>query len=240
MARATFNSNTVDWSGENPGMYLKETADGPFVTLISFFRVITSPHRKGHAAFMLLDPHGDGGSPQKPNVCLTDNEPLAEYLKKGFLSCFSAFKGVTGLSNLQMKPGWDFMSGGDGRHFAYRTVQQRHRPGKFDLGATLRAVHGGTDERAVRHRSPRDVLAVPRIHHGQSLNQWQERCRQTVPSRLGRTQEHDGVSGVFGNLDQSLKTAAGCRDFPRLKSDPKRLKMAGSGAKQIRSSELPW
>ena len=28
MARAPFNPNKVDWSGENPGMYLKETADG--------------------------------------------------------------------------------------------------------------------------------------------------------------------------------------------------------------------
>ena len=32
----------------------------------------------------------------------------------------------------------------------------------------------------------------------------QERCRQTFPARLGRTQERDGISGVFGNLDQSL------------------------------------
>jgi len=114
MARPTFNPNKVDWSGENPGMYLKEAADGPFVTLISFFRVVTSPHGKGHAAFMLLDPHGDGGNPKKPNVCLTDNEPLAEYLKKGFVSCFGAFKGVMGLSNVQMKPGRDFISSGDG------------------------------------------------------------------------------------------------------------------------------
>ena len=39
----------VDWSGENPGMYLKETADGPFVTLLSFFRVMISPFSVGHA-----------------------------------------------------------------------------------------------------------------------------------------------------------------------------------------------
>ena len=81
MARPPFNPNKVDWSGENPGMYLKESADGPFVTLISFFRVVTSTHGKGHAAFMLLDPHGDGRNPEKPNVCLTDNEPLADYVK---------------------------------------------------------------------------------------------------------------------------------------------------------------
>lgn len=115
MSRPPFNPKQVDWSGENPGMYLKESADGPFVTLISFFRVVASPHGKGHAAFMLLDPHGDGGSPGRPNICITDNEPLAEYLKKGFVSHFGAFKGARGLSGLRMAAGWDFMASGDGR-----------------------------------------------------------------------------------------------------------------------------
>lgn len=115
MARPPFNPQQVDWSGENPGMYLKEAPDGPFVTLISFFRVVTSPFGKGHAAVMLLDPHGDGKNPEKPNVCLTDNEPLAEYVMKGFVSNFGAFKGAKGLSNVQMKPGWDFVAAGDGR-----------------------------------------------------------------------------------------------------------------------------
>ena len=115
MARPPFNPNKIDWSGENPGMYLKETADGPFVTLVSFFRVVTSPHGKGHAAFMLLDPYGDGKNPEKPNVCLTDNEPLAAYVQKGFVTHFGAFKGAKGLSILQMTPGWDFVASGDGR-----------------------------------------------------------------------------------------------------------------------------
>lgn len=104
----------VDWSGENPGMYLKESASGPFVTLISFFRVVTSPHGRGHAAFLLLDPHGDGKRADTPNVCLTDNEPLAEYLCDGFVSNFGAFRDVKALKGLDYKPGWDFMPGGDG------------------------------------------------------------------------------------------------------------------------------
>src|SRR5947209_2949995 len=41
---------TMDWSGENPGMYLKENADGPFSTLVSFFCVVASPHGRGHGA----------------------------------------------------------------------------------------------------------------------------------------------------------------------------------------------
>lgn len=115
MTRVPINPGMVDWSGENPGMYLKDRADGPFLSLISYFRVVHSPHGKGHAAVMLLDPYGDGRNPARPNVCLTDNEPLAEYLKKGFVSFFGAFKGATGLANMQMKPAWDFMAGGDGR-----------------------------------------------------------------------------------------------------------------------------
>lgn len=115
MSRPVINPGQIDWSGENPGMYLKETADGPFVTLISFFRVVLSPHGKGHAAFMLQDPRGSGKDAAKPNVCITDNEPLANYLRDGFVTHFGAFKGATGLAGCRMVPGWDFQAGGDGR-----------------------------------------------------------------------------------------------------------------------------
>ncbi|HZP92660.1 MAG TPA: hypothetical protein VFB20_07240 [Burkholderiales bacterium] len=114
MTRVPINPGRVDWSGENPGMYLKESQDGSFVTLISFFRVVTSPHGKGHAAFLLLEPSGKGEDPLLPNVCLTDNEPLAEYLCRGFVSHFGAFRGAKGLDYVQYRPGWDFMPGGDG------------------------------------------------------------------------------------------------------------------------------
>jgi hypothetical protein len=115
MARTPINPGKIDWSGENPGMYLKQAADGPFVTLISFFRVVASPHGKGHAAFMLLDPQGDGRDAARPNVCLTDNEPLAEYLRKGFVAHFGAFKTARALDSVKYQPGWDFMPGGDGQ-----------------------------------------------------------------------------------------------------------------------------
>jgi hypothetical protein len=115
MARPSINPGTVDWSGENPGMYLKETVDGPFVTLISFFRVLLSPRGRGHAAFILQDPHGDGRNAAKPNLCITDNEPLAEYLRDGFVANFGAFKGVKGLPGTRMVPGWAFRPGGDAK-----------------------------------------------------------------------------------------------------------------------------
>ncbi len=115
MAHSLVHPGQVDWSGENPGMYLKDAGDGPFVTLISFFRVMLSPHGRGHAAFMLLDPHGEGKNSASPNLCLTDNEPLARYLQQGFVANFSAFRGVKGLTGCRFAPAWDFVAAGDTR-----------------------------------------------------------------------------------------------------------------------------
>jgi hypothetical protein len=94
-------------------MYLKETADGPYVTLISFFRAARSPHGRGHAAFLLLDPHGEGKQAGRPNLCVTDNQPLARYLKEGFLGQFAAFRGVVGLDHVRYEAGDGFAASGD-------------------------------------------------------------------------------------------------------------------------------
>lgn len=115
MERIPINPGTIDWSGENPGMYLKESAEGPFVTLISFFRVVLSPHGRGHAAFIFQDPHGDGKTPGKPNLCVTDNEPLARYLKDHFVAHFGVFKGVPALASCRFEKGNNFVAAGDAR-----------------------------------------------------------------------------------------------------------------------------
>ncbi len=87
----------MDWSGENPGMYLKEKDDGPFVTLVSFFRVVASPHGRGHALILLEAPLLHQSQPEALNVCVTDNEPLARYLVNDFATHFGAFKGAEAL-----------------------------------------------------------------------------------------------------------------------------------------------
>ena len=61
-------------------MYLKETPDGPFVTLVSFFRVVASPCGRGHALILLEAPLLHRSLPEALNVCVTDNDPLARYL----------------------------------------------------------------------------------------------------------------------------------------------------------------
>jgi len=91
---------TVDWSGENPGMYLKENADGPFSTLVSFFRVVASPHGRGHALILLEAPLLHTSIPEALNVCVTDNESLARYLVNEFAAHFGAFKGAEALQSM--------------------------------------------------------------------------------------------------------------------------------------------
>jgi hypothetical protein len=91
---------TVEWSGENPGISLKEKPDGPFVALASFFRVVLSPHGRGHALVLLQSPQDADPPAERGNFCLNDNETLARWLIAEFVSHFGAFKGQAGLGGL--------------------------------------------------------------------------------------------------------------------------------------------
>lgn len=95
---------TVDWSGENPAMYLKDRPDGAFVTLASFFRVVLSPHGRGHALVLLEAPLYEGSLPEALNVCVTDNEPLARWLVQEYLVHFGAFRGAVALDIMDYRP----------------------------------------------------------------------------------------------------------------------------------------
>jgi hypothetical protein len=91
---------TVDWSGENPGISLKDKPDGSFVTLASFFRVVLSPHGRGHALVLLQSPQEASPPADRANLCLHDNEKLARYLVSDFVAHFGAYRGLPSLSNL--------------------------------------------------------------------------------------------------------------------------------------------
>jgi hypothetical protein len=97
MADPILFPGTVEWSGENPGISLKTDPDGPFTALASFFRVVLSPHGRGHALVLLENPQQNGAP---GNVVLTDNEPLARYLIRDFVSHFGAWRGLPGLAGI--------------------------------------------------------------------------------------------------------------------------------------------
>ena len=100
---AIFPAGRVDWSGENPGIYLKESPDGPWVTLMVFFRVFLSPHGRGHALVLLEAPFVRESRPGALNVCVTDNEPLTRWLVSEFVSKFASFRGVPALESMEYR-----------------------------------------------------------------------------------------------------------------------------------------
>jgi hypothetical protein len=113
MADTLVFPGTVEWSGENPGISLKESPDGPFVALASFFRVVLSPHGRGHALVLLRSPQEAAPPVDRCNLCLTDNEPLARWLIAEFVSHFGAYKGLPGLSALTWRTLDEVRSSGD-------------------------------------------------------------------------------------------------------------------------------
>ena len=40
MQRTPVNAGSVEWSGENPGIYLKENPDGDYSVVALFFRIV--------------------------------------------------------------------------------------------------------------------------------------------------------------------------------------------------------
>jgi hypothetical protein len=103
MAETILFPGTVEWSGENPGISLKEDPAGPFTTLASFFRVVLSPHGRGHALVLLLSPAEEVPPADRPNVCFTDNEQLARWLVADYVAHFGAWRGLPGLKGLQYR-----------------------------------------------------------------------------------------------------------------------------------------
>jgi hypothetical protein len=104
MAKHPFPDGVVDWSGDNPGIYLKETADGPFVSLVVWFRIALSAYGKGHVVVLLEDPTREATWPEVANVCISDNEPLARYLVESFCKKFGAFRDAKAFAALTYLP----------------------------------------------------------------------------------------------------------------------------------------
>jgi hypothetical protein len=101
MKRVSINPGRVDWSGENPGIYLKhDAADENYCSLALFFRVVLSPHGRGHAAIVLGAPDEDRGWPDIPNFIITDNQRMMRWIVDGWVCKMPTFRGRVGLDNM--------------------------------------------------------------------------------------------------------------------------------------------
>lgn len=99
MTRTSINPGRVDWSGENPGIYLKDhPGAASYSTLALFFRVVLSPYGRGHAAIVLGAPDRAQGWPQVPNLILTDNQRLMRWIVDGWVTKMPTFVGKAGLA----------------------------------------------------------------------------------------------------------------------------------------------
>lgn len=93
----------VEWSGENPGISLKESPDGPFVSLASFFRVVLSPYGRGHALVLLQSPQQATPPAGKENYCFYDNLELARFVVSDFLKHFGAYRGLPSVDGMSYR-----------------------------------------------------------------------------------------------------------------------------------------
>ncbi|WP_166417141.1 hypothetical protein [Cochlodiniinecator piscidefendens] len=97
MTRTSISTGRVDWSGENPGIYLKTDPNGDYTTLALFFRVALSPYGRGHAAIVLGAPDSDKGWPDVPNFIMTDNQRMMRWIIDGWVRKMPTFIGKAGL-----------------------------------------------------------------------------------------------------------------------------------------------
>jgi len=116
------NPGMVEWSGENPGIYLKDD-QGAWQALAVYFRVVTSPYGMGSGAIVLGAPATGTGHPIAPNLCLSNNEPLMRWLVEHFVSRFASFRGVPALPAMTYHAARAFETTGDGRTFHQESLR---------------------------------------------------------------------------------------------------------------------
>ena len=99
MKRKSINPGRVDWSGENPGIYLKQSPDAEnYSALALFFRVVLSPYGRGSAAIVLGAPDTAKGWPDVPNFIMTDNQRMMRWIVEDWVTKMPTFIGKAGLA----------------------------------------------------------------------------------------------------------------------------------------------
>lgn len=98
------NPDHLDWTGDNPGIMLKEREDGPWSALALFFRIAWSAHGRGTALVLYERPDVALTFPGVCNLVITDNDPMARYLMQDFVARFGVFGEVAAFSAMRYLP----------------------------------------------------------------------------------------------------------------------------------------
>lgn len=86
----SFTPGRVDWTGENPGIVLVDAAGKP-TAMALFFRIVWSPVGRGTVLMLYGSPDSVEGTEAAPNVLVSDNPRLSEFLRTGFLADLEDF-----------------------------------------------------------------------------------------------------------------------------------------------------
>lgn len=104
----------VDWAGDNPVIEFRASPNSSPTTLVTYFRISTSPHGRGHVVVFLTAPEDPEAASEGSNAVFTDNRRLAEYLLHDFVTAFRGFRDVPGITRLPIKDATGFRADGDG------------------------------------------------------------------------------------------------------------------------------
>ncbi len=94
-------TGTLDWTGDNPFIYLKTDPEQDWSSLSLYFRIASSAYGSGQAILVLDKPYEDGQD-NDARLLITDNQPLAHYLVQDFVRHFGLFRKAVALGRLQV------------------------------------------------------------------------------------------------------------------------------------------
>ena len=94
-------TGTLDWTGDNPFIYLKTDAEQDWSSLSLYFRIASSDFGSGQAILVLDNPYAVGNGTET-RLMVTDNQPLAEYLLAEFVRHFGLFRKAVALDHLKI------------------------------------------------------------------------------------------------------------------------------------------
>jgi hypothetical protein len=102
----------VDWTGDNPGILLKNDDDS-FAAMALFFRVAWSPVGQGQVLLLFASPNEELGSAEAPNIILSDNPELSDYLLENFIGRLAVFRDAPAFEKLNHLVAKSVSSSGD-------------------------------------------------------------------------------------------------------------------------------
>lgn len=112
----------LEWTGDNPFIYLKIDPEQNWSSLTLYFRIASSAYGQGKAILVLDNPYES--DPENQNrFMLTDNLALAKYLVSDFVRHFGLFREAIALDEMKYIDHANFSTE---NHFPAKIVESAH------------------------------------------------------------------------------------------------------------------